>query len=200
MFGAIIAVVSRRRALVVAPFPFALGGLAVALSRVVQSPTASENVEIAIINFDDVGRKLGPAVRQKVVRSDGDWRRRLTNAQYWSTRRGSTDSLLPARITNWKPRACSAVSAVETRCSVHQPNSIPAPAGPVSAPLSRPRTYALRPITAFQWNAWKSCAAYAMRTWAMCLTTVLRPRVCATASMSRLCDSFNNRAYSPMRV
>jgi peptide-methionine (R)-S-oxide reductase len=92
VFGAIIAVVSRRRALVVAPFPFALGGLAVALSRVVQSPTASENVEIAIINFDDVGRKLGPAVRQKVVRSDGDWRRRLTTAQYWSTRRGSTDT------------------------------------------------------------------------------------------------------------
>jgi hypothetical protein len=198
VFGAIRAAFSRRRVLVVAPF--ALGGLAVALSRVVRSPTASENVEIAIIKFDDAGRNLGPAIPQKVVRSDGDWRRRLTNAQYWSTRRGSTDSLLPARITNWKPRACSAVSAVETRCSVHQPNSIPAPAGPVSAPLSRPRTYALRPITAFQWNAWKSCAAYAMRTWAMCLTTVLRPRVCATASMSRLCDSFNNRAYSPMRV
>jgi len=92
VFGAIIAVVSRRRALVVAPFPFALGGLAVALSRVVRSPAGGENVEVTIVNFDDAGRKLGPAVRKKVVRSDGDWRRKLTTAQYWSARRGSTDT------------------------------------------------------------------------------------------------------------
>jgi peptide-methionine (R)-S-oxide reductase len=26
------------------------------------------------------------------VRSDGDWRRQLTTGQYWSTRRGSTDT------------------------------------------------------------------------------------------------------------
>lgn len=90
MSGAIRAAFSRRRVLVVAPF--ALGGLVVALSPAVRSPSASENLEVAIINFDDAGRKLGPAVPQKVVRSDGDWRRRLTTAQYWWTRRGSTDT------------------------------------------------------------------------------------------------------------
>lgn len=90
MFGAFTEAVSRRRALVIAPLT--LGGLVAALSRIGRSPTGSENVEVTIVDFDDAGRKLGPAVRRKVVRSDGDWRRLLTTAQYWSARRGSTDT------------------------------------------------------------------------------------------------------------
>ena len=90
MFGAFTEAVSRRRALLIAPLT--LGGLVAALSRIGRSPTGSENVEVAIVDFDDAGRKLGPAVRRKVVRSDGDWRRLLTTAQYWSARRGSTDT------------------------------------------------------------------------------------------------------------
>ncbi len=90
MFGAIKEAVSRRRALVIALF--ALSGLAVALSRVVPSPAGSENVEVTIVDIDDAGRKLGLAVRKKVLRSDGDWRRQLTPGQYWSARRGSTDT------------------------------------------------------------------------------------------------------------
>jgi peptide-methionine (R)-S-oxide reductase len=90
VFGVFTEAVSRRRALLIAPLT--LGGLVAALSRIGRSPTGSENVEVTIVDFDDAGRKLGPAVRKKIVRSDGDWRRLLTTAQYWSARRGSTDT------------------------------------------------------------------------------------------------------------
>ena len=90
MFGAITEVVSRRRALVIAPL--AIGGAAVVLSQVGRSSGDGENIDVTIVEFDDSGRNLGPAVRKKVVRSDGDWRRQLTLGQYWSARRGSTDT------------------------------------------------------------------------------------------------------------
>jgi peptide-methionine (R)-S-oxide reductase len=81
--------ISRRRALVIAPL--AVGGAAIVLSQVGRSG-GGENIDVTTVEFDDGGRKLGPAVRQKVVRSDSDWRRQLTTAQYWSARRGSTDT------------------------------------------------------------------------------------------------------------
>lgn len=90
MSGAITEAVSRRRALVIVPF--ALGGVAVVLSQVGRSSGGRENTDVTIVEFDEAGRKLGPAVRKKVVQSDGDWRRQLTTAQYWSARRGSTDT------------------------------------------------------------------------------------------------------------
>lgn len=90
MFGSLTEAVSRRRALVVAPL--AIGGFVAALSRTGRSPGGGENLEVTIIDFDDAGRKLGPAVRKKVVRTDGEWRRQLTTGQYWSARRGSTDT------------------------------------------------------------------------------------------------------------
>ena len=89
MFGAIPEAISRRRALVIVPL--ALGGGAVVLSQVGRSGGGG-NAEVTIVEFDDAGRQLGSTVRKKVVRSDGDWRRQLTNAQYWSARRGSTDT------------------------------------------------------------------------------------------------------------
>jgi peptide-methionine (R)-S-oxide reductase len=88
VFSPITGAVSRRRALVIAPF--ALSGVAVVLSQVCRS--RGGGIDVTIVGFDDVGRKLGPAVRKKVVRSDGDWRRQLTSGQYWSARRGSTDT------------------------------------------------------------------------------------------------------------
>ncbi len=72
--------------------PLALGGAAVVLSQVGRSRGGSENIDVTIVDFDDAGRKLSVAIRKKVVRSDGDWRRQLTPAQYWSARRGSTDT------------------------------------------------------------------------------------------------------------
>jgi peptide-methionine (R)-S-oxide reductase len=88
--GAITETVSRRRALMIAPL--VLGGAAVVLSQVGRSSGSGENIDVTIVEFDDTGRKLGSAVHKKVVRSDGDWRRQLTTGQYWSTRRGSTDT------------------------------------------------------------------------------------------------------------
>ena len=90
VLGVITKVVSRRRALVIAPF--ALGGAAVVLSQVGRSSGGGENIDVTIVEFDDSGRKLGAAVRRKIARSDGAWRRQLTTAQYWSARRGSTDT------------------------------------------------------------------------------------------------------------
>ena len=71
--------------------PLALGGAAVVVSQLGRSG-ADENIEVTVVDFDDSCRKLGPAVRIKMVRSDGEWRRQLTSAQYWSARRGSTDT------------------------------------------------------------------------------------------------------------
>jgi len=88
--GAISEAVSRRRALVIAPF--ALGGAVVVLSQIGRSGDSGENLDVTIVEFGDSGRKLGSAIRKKVVRSDGDWRRQLTTAQYWSARQGSTDT------------------------------------------------------------------------------------------------------------
>lgn len=88
MFGAITGAVSRRSVLAIVPL--ALGGVAVVLSQ--DGRSHGGGIEVTIVDFDDAGRELGPAVRKKVVHSDGDWRRQLTTAQYWSARRGSTDT------------------------------------------------------------------------------------------------------------
>jgi peptide-methionine (R)-S-oxide reductase len=90
VFGGLTEVISRRRVLVIAPF--ALGGVAAILLQIGRSPDGGIEVEVGIIDFDDAGRKHGPAVRKMVVHSDSDWRRQLTSAQYWSARRGSTDT------------------------------------------------------------------------------------------------------------
>jgi peptide-methionine (R)-S-oxide reductase len=80
---------TRRRALVIAPF--AVGGFAALLLRL--SPQDSPaNVEVSIVEIDDSGNKTGAVVRKKITRSDSDWRRQLTAQQYWSARRGTTDT------------------------------------------------------------------------------------------------------------
>jgi peptide-methionine (R)-S-oxide reductase len=90
VFGAIPEAISRRRALVIGCVT--LGGAAVVLSQVGRSTGGGENAEVTIVEFDDTSRKIGLAVRKKVVHTDGDWRRQLTSGQYWSSRRGSTDT------------------------------------------------------------------------------------------------------------
>ena len=91
MFGSLTEAASRRRVLVIAPF--ALDGFAAVLSRLGRSPDGNAaNPEVAIVEFDDTGRKLGKVVRKKMVRSDSDWRRQLTAQQYWSARRSTTDT------------------------------------------------------------------------------------------------------------
>lgn len=83
--------ISRRRALVIAPFAMS-ASVAVLLRLGRPAEGSARNAEVTVVEFDDAGHKLGPVVRKKVVRSDGDWRRQLTAQQYWSARRGTTDT------------------------------------------------------------------------------------------------------------
>jgi peptide-methionine (R)-S-oxide reductase len=78
---------SRRRALLIAPV--ILGGIAALLLR----PESNDSdTEVNIVEFDDSGNKTRVTVRKKVTHSDSDWRRQLTAQQYWSARRGTTDT------------------------------------------------------------------------------------------------------------
>ena len=91
MFRTTREAISRRCALVIAPV--ALGGLVAFLGRSGQSPDGSgANIEVPIIEFDDTGRSRGKGMRKKVTHSDSVWREQLTAQQYWSARRGTTDT------------------------------------------------------------------------------------------------------------
>ena len=79
--------VSRRRALVIAPL--ALGGVAALFLR---TETNDADVEVSIVEFDDTGHKTGVFVKKKLTHTDSEWRRQLTAQQYWSARRGTTDT------------------------------------------------------------------------------------------------------------
>jgi hypothetical protein len=72
VFEAVTQGVSRRRALLIASL--ALGGAAVVFSQAGRSSVGrGENAEVTVIEFDEAGRKLGPAVRKK----NSAFRRRL---------------------------------------------------------------------------------------------------------------------------
>jgi peptide-methionine (R)-S-oxide reductase len=83
---------TRRRVLWIAPFAFA--GLVWITSRKGDYPVSVEGAgsEADIVEFDDAGVEQGPVRRARVVHSDAEWRRMLTNSQYYVTRHGSTDT------------------------------------------------------------------------------------------------------------
>jgi peptide-methionine (R)-S-oxide reductase len=81
---------TRRRALLIAPFAFA--GLVALSSKKGKAPPQPEGGEVTVIQFDDAGVKLGPARVQRVVKSEGEWRKQLTADQFYVTRRESTDN------------------------------------------------------------------------------------------------------------
>src|SRR5579863_8723414 len=85
---------TRRRALLIAPF--ALAGIAVLAMRrdrdSDESSSGDSNEEVEIVQFDDVGRKLGLARVKKVVRSKSEWRSQLSAEQYYVTRQQGTDT------------------------------------------------------------------------------------------------------------
>ncbi len=86
---------TRRRALLIAPF--ALAGVAVLAMRKGRDSdgsgsTAESNEEVNIVQFDDMGRKLGVAQIKKVVRSNGEWHKQLSAEQYYVTRQQGTDA------------------------------------------------------------------------------------------------------------
>jgi len=86
---------TRRRALLITPL--ALAGIVVLATRKSreneESGSAGESgEEVTIVEFNDAGRKLGAARVQKVVRSNGEWRKQLNAEQYYVTRQQGTDT------------------------------------------------------------------------------------------------------------
>jgi len=82
----------RRRALLIAPFAFA--GLVAVSSRKSSSKDKSEkdmDQEVTVVEFDDDGEKKGPAKVRRVTHSDAEWRKVLSNEEYYVTRKQSTD-------------------------------------------------------------------------------------------------------------
>jgi len=87
-------ILTRRRALVITPFAFA--GLYALTNRKGDPPPAAEDV--TIIPFADDGQAQ-PATRTKrIVRTDPEWRKILTNEQFYVTRRESTDAPFTGKI------------------------------------------------------------------------------------------------------
>ncbi len=80
---------TRRRALLITPFAFA--GL-VALSSKKDKSQASTVENVTIIDFNDAGVTLGPSKRQRIVKSDAEWRKMLSSEQFYVTRRENTDT------------------------------------------------------------------------------------------------------------
>lgn len=94
MFETLQEQITRRRALLIAPFAFA--GLVAISTRKghdsEDSPAANSNEEVIIVQFNDAGQNLGPARVNTVVRSSGEWHKRLSAEQYYVTRQDGTDT------------------------------------------------------------------------------------------------------------
>jgi len=87
--------ITRRRVLWIAPF--ALAGLYALWTRQRSDSNRSvsandSNAEVAIVEFNDSGEKLGTARVRKVVHSSAEWRRHLSAEQYYVTRQQGTDT------------------------------------------------------------------------------------------------------------
>jgi peptide-methionine (R)-S-oxide reductase len=86
---------TRRRALLIVPF--ALAGVVVLATRKIHDsddtkPAADSNEEVAIVEFNDAGEKLGTARVKKVARSNSEWRNQLSAEAYYVTRQQGTDT------------------------------------------------------------------------------------------------------------
>jgi len=86
---------TRRRALLIMPFAFA--GLYALVTRKGSDSNRSvsandSNAEVAIVEFNDSGEKLGTARLRKVAHSSAEWRRHLSAEQYYVTRQQGTDT------------------------------------------------------------------------------------------------------------
>lgn len=87
---------TRRRALLITPFAF--GGLVAITSRRAEdrgderAPAANGNSEVEIVLFGDSGERLGSRRVAKLVRSNTEWRRRLSVEQYYVARQKGTDT------------------------------------------------------------------------------------------------------------
>lgn len=87
--------ITRRRALLITPFAFA--GLVAISSRKgsdseANAATSDAGQDITIVDFDNAGRKIAPRHVHKLIRSRGEWRKRLSAEQYYVTREQATDT------------------------------------------------------------------------------------------------------------
>ena len=67
-----------------------IGGGAIAWR--LTAPSSARAELVSIVEFSDAGVKQGTVRRLQVVRPDSDWRAQLTSQQFWSARRGTTDT------------------------------------------------------------------------------------------------------------
>jgi peptide-methionine (R)-S-oxide reductase len=81
---------TRRRALLITPFAFA--GIYAIASRKGTTTSAAPGGEVDIIQFDDSGKRIGLARVKLVVKTDAEWRKILSNDQFYVTRREGTDT------------------------------------------------------------------------------------------------------------
>lgn len=86
---------STRRAMLIAPF--ALAGIALFAVRRHQDSSEdnsapASNEQVTIVEFDDAGRRIGPARAAKLVRSSAQWRKQLSAEQFYVTRLQGTDA------------------------------------------------------------------------------------------------------------
>jgi peptide-methionine (R)-S-oxide reductase len=80
---------TRRRALLTG-IPTAVGGAVLLVLGRAQSPQNASYV--TIVQFDEQGRSLGRVRVKAVVRSDAEWKRRLSAEAFYVTRRQNTDT------------------------------------------------------------------------------------------------------------
>jgi peptide-methionine (R)-S-oxide reductase len=81
-------ILTRRRALVIAPFAF--GGIVALTSR--HEKTPDPPVDVTIVPFGDDGNPQPAARVKRVVRTDAEWKKVLTGNQFYVTRRENTDT------------------------------------------------------------------------------------------------------------
>jgi peptide-methionine (R)-S-oxide reductase len=82
--------VTRWRVLVIALVAFA-GLVAISSSKGDRSKDGATEPEVTIVEFSDVGARIGPARVKRVVHTDAEWRKLLSADQFYVTRKQSTD-------------------------------------------------------------------------------------------------------------
>src|SRR5437867_8955994 len=71
----------------------ALGALAWGVGKR-RSPAPAERnkgMSVSVVDFSDSGERLGPVTTEKVVKTDEEWQRVLTRAQFHITRKADTE-------------------------------------------------------------------------------------------------------------
>jgi peptide-methionine (R)-S-oxide reductase len=81
--------IARRRILFAVPAAMLAGA---ALLWRLSEPRAARAKVVTVVEFDDGEHRQQTVQRPQIARSDSEWRARLSSEQYWSTRRGTTDT------------------------------------------------------------------------------------------------------------